>query len=251
MSVILELKNVSFSFARGQKLLDNLSLTLKEKNIYALMGANGAGKTTLFNILTGFIKPQNGEIIFRAESISQLAPYNINRKGISRTFQDLRLVYKLSVKENIVLTMQHNPSDNWLKAMMPEAFHRDGNKRLSEKADELIEKFFLTDVRGCLASEISYGQQKLLSIACCAANGSKLLLLDEAVAGLQPEYRNKIAMLLKQMKESGVTILLIEHNIDFIEDIADQIFFLREGKIIPFESMATLRKNKQVIDAYV
>ena len=249
--MILQLKHISFSFSPEKQILKDLSLSLEEKRIYALMGSNGAGKTTLFNIISGFIKSQSGEIFFGEKNLTHQQPYKINRQGIGRTFQNLRLITKLSVKENIVLAMQQNPTDNWLNAMLPETFHRYTNKTLDKKANEIVEQFFLSDIKKSLAAEISYGQQKLLSLACSVANGATLLLLDEAVAGIQPEYRNKIAKLIKQLKEQGKTILLIEHNTDFIADVADNIFFLHEGEISTFENMETLRKDKQVMEAYI
>jgi branched-chain amino acid transport system ATP-binding protein len=247
----LEIKNINFHFSIEKRILQDLSLSLEEKNIYALMGSNGAGKTTLFNLISGFIKLQSGKIFFGGKNLTHLRPYKINRQGIGRTFQDLRLITKLTVKENIILAMQQNPTDNWLSAMLPENFHRNSNAALENKANNIIEQFFLGDVRNSLAAEISYGQQKLLSLACCVANGATLLLLDEAVAGIQPEYRNKIAILIKHLKEEGKTILLIEHNTDFITDVADKIFFLHEGKITSFENMEALRKDKQVVEAYI
>jgi len=249
--LVFQLTNLTFTFPGKNHLLDNVSLGLEEKKIYALMGSNGAGKTTLFNLISGFIKPQSGEIFFSEKKLTHQQPYKINRQGIGRTFQDLRLITKLSVKENIILAMQQNPTDNWLNAMLPENFHRNTNAAQEIKANEIVEQFFLSDVQNSLAAEISYGQQKLLSLACCVANGATLLLLDEAVAGIQPEYRNKIAMLIKQLKEQGKTILLIEHNTDFIADVADKILFLHDGKISTFENMETLRKDKQVMEAYI
>ncbi|MBL0083888.1 MAG: ATP-binding cassette domain-containing protein [Saprospiraceae bacterium] len=246
-----ELKNITFTFPGKNHLLNNISLSLEQGKIYALMGSNGAGKTTLFNLISGFIKPQCGDIFFGEKNITLLQPYKINRQGIGRTFQDLRLITKLSVKENIVLAMQQNPTDNWLNAMLPEIFHRNTNAAQEKEANGIVEQFFLGDVKNSLAAEISYGQQKLLSLACCVANGATLLLLDEAVAGIQPEYLIKIAVLIKQLKEQGKTILLIEHNTDFIADVADKIFFLHDGEISTFDKMETLRKDKQVMEAYI
>jgi ABC-type branched-subunit amino acid transport system ATPase component len=249
--LILQLKNINFSFSSEKHILKDLSLALVEKKIYALMGSNGAGKTTLFNLITGFIKPQNGNVFFEEKNITHQQPYKINRQGIGRTFQDMRLITKLSVKENLILAMQKNPTDNWVRSMFPEKIYRSTNTALEKKADEIVERFFLYDVINSLASEISYGQQKLLSLACCVSNGSKLLLIDEAVAGIQPEYRNKIAILIKQLKEEGMTILLIEHNTDFIADVADLIFFLHGGGISTFENIETLRNDNQVMEAYI
>ncbi len=247
----LHLKHITFSFSPEKQILKDLSLSLEEKKIYALMGSNGAGKTTLFNIISGFIKPQSGENFFGEKNLTNQQPYKINRQGIGRTFQDLRLITKLSVKENIVLAMKGNPSDKWYNALMN--FKEDVIWDLVEarRPEKIAERFFLSDVLNSKAGEISYGQQKLLSLACCVANGATMLLLDEAVAGIQPEYRNKIAMLIKQLKEQGKTILLIEHNTDFIADVADKIFFLHDGEISIFDNMETLRKDKQVMEAYI
>lgn len=249
--MIIELKHLTFGFVPEKQILKDLFFSLEGQKIYALMGGNGAGKTTLFNLITGFIKPQSGEILFGGKNLAHQQPYIINRQGIGRTFQDLRLITKLTVKENIILAMQHNPTDNWINAMLPERFYRNSNKLLAQQADDIIEEYYLNDVKNSLAGEISYGQQKLLTLACCVANGAKLLLLDEAVAGIQPEYRNKIAKLIRTLREKGKTILLIEHNTDFIADVADTIFFLHEGILSTFETMDALREDQQVMAAYL
>jgi len=249
--LILELKHITFGFSPEKQILKDLSLSLEEKKIYALMGSNGAGKTTLFNLITGFIKTQIGGIFFENKSIINQQPYKINRQGISRTFQDLRLISKLTVKENIFLAIKNNPNDSWVKALLPKTVFWKKLQILELKAERIIQEYFLKDVSNSLACEISFGQQKLLNLACCVANGAKLLLLDEVVAGIQPEYRNKISILLKQLKAQGKTILLIEHNTDFIADISDKIFFLHDGEISTFENMETLRKDKQVMEAYI
>ena len=231
--VLLQVQNISKSFGE-QKVLQNVSFELEQGKIYTLMGANGSGKTTLFNLITGFLKPASGKIFFMEQNITHKSPYKINRKSIGRTFQDLRLITKLTVGENIILATRHNPTDNCLYAMLPRYYYRNTNQQLERKADEISEQFFLIDVKSNLAGEISYGQQKLLSLACSIANGATLLLLDEPVAGIQPEYRNKIAMILKQLQEQGKTILLIEHNTDFISEVSNKIIFLHEGKTIMY-----------------
>ncbi len=247
---ILNIENISKSFGE-RKLFENLSFELEEGKIYTLMGANGSGKTTLFNLITGFIRPESGKIWFSQQNITHKSPYKINRSGIGRTFQDLRLIAKLTVKDNIILAMQHNPTDNWLNAMLPGYFHRKTNQKLEKIADNIIEQFFLSNVKKSLAAEISYGQQKLLSLACCVTNGATMLLLDEPVAGIQPEYRSKISLLIKQLKQQGKTIFLIEHNTDFIADVADKLLFLHEGKITTFDNIESLRNDKQVMEAYI
>lgn len=247
----LQLNHITHSFSSEKQILKDLSLSLEQGKIYALMGSNGAGKTTLFNIISGFIKQKSGEIFFSEKNLTHTQAHQRNHLGIGRTFQDLRIITKLSVRENIILSMKENPTDNVLNALLPQSIYRNANKMLEQKADEIIAQFFLAQVQHSQAGEISYGQQKLLTLACCVANGATLLLLDEPVAGIQPEYRNKIATLIKQMKEQGKTTLLIEHNTGFIADVADKIFFLHDGKISTFENMEALKKDQQVMEAYI
>jgi branched-chain amino acid transport system ATP-binding protein len=251
LRLVLELKNITFGFSIEKQILKNISITLEDKQVYALMGGNGAGKTTLFNLISGFLKPQCGKIFFQGESITGLEPYLINRKGIGRTFQDVRLITRLSVKENIILAMHQNPSDKWNNALLPGVLFKSIAKKLDHKANEIAELFFLIDVINSLASDISFGQQKLLSLACCVANNASILLIDEAVAGVQPMYRDKIAFLIKQLKEQGKIILLVEHNSDFIENVADKIFFLHEGIIKTFKTIEELKEDQSVMKAYI
>lgn len=157
----LQLKNVTHSFSTSKKILDDISLELEKGKIYALMGANGSGKTTLFNVITGFIKPQSGAIFFNSDRLNGLLPHKINRLGIGRTFQDLRLISKLSVKENVLLAMNGNPTQVWYRAVLPKTVYKSAIDVLEEKADEIITNCFLRDVEYNLAGEISYGQQKL------------------------------------------------------------------------------------------
>lgn len=225
-------------------------MNLEQGKIYALMGSNGAGKTTLFNVITGFFRPQNGQVLLAGKNLVEQKPFKINRLGVSRTFQDLRLITKLSVRENIILSMKENPTDHILNALLPQSIHHSASKELEQKADKIIEQFFLSKVCYSKAGEISYGQQKLLTLACCVANGATLLLLDEPVAGIQPEFRSKVATLIRQMKEQGKTILLIEHNTDFISEVVDKIFFLHDGIISDFANIESLRADKIVMEAY-
>ena len=248
---MLTIQNLTFGFSPERPILKDLSLSLAGGKVFALMGGNGAGKTTLFNLVTGFIKPQSGKILFDGKNLAHQQPYTINRNGIGRTFQDLRLITKLSVLDNVILAMQHNPTDSWFNALMPQRLYQTSTRQFIEQAEKIIVTYQLEEVAHSLAGEISYGQQKLLTLACCVANGSKMILFDEAVAGVQPEYRNKIARLIHELKKCGKTILLIEHNTDFIADVADSIYFLHEGVLSAFESIAALREDKQVMAAYI
>lgn len=248
--MLLQVENLHFQFTTSKKILDGASFALETGKVYALMGSNGAGKTTLFHLLSGFLQPQSGSIRFGGKETMGWPPYRLNRLGISRTFQDLRLVTKLTVKENIKLAMQGNGSDKWYNALLPDAFFKQANAAMERKAATVLEQCFLTDVQDSLAGEISYGQQKLTNLACCIANDSRLLLLDEPVAGINPSYRDLMALLLSELKKQDKTILLIEHNTDFIEKIADQLFFMHDGQLAAFADLAALRKDERVMEAY-
>lgn len=249
--MLLEVKNINFGFTKDKPLLKDLSMSLEEGKIYVLMGANGSGKTTLFNLITGFYKSNQDSIVFNKTNISNLPPHKINQVGIGRTFQDLRLISKLTVKENIILSMKGNPTGNWHKALLPPSYYRKEISALNEKADLLIKEYFLNDIQNSLAGEISYGQQKLLNLASCVANEAALLLLDEPLAGINPEYRIRISSLLNKLKENGKTIFMIEHHTESIEQLADSIFFLSNGNIKEYKNYEQLKTDPQVIEAYL
>lgn len=231
--------------------MDNIDLSLEQGKIFALMGANGSGKTTLFNLITGFIKQKSGKILIGNTDISTLVPFKRNRLGVGRTFQDLRLVGNLNVKENIELAMKDNISDKWFNVLLPNKKVQQQEKISQIKTEEILKQFHLEEVQNNLANEISYGQQKLLTIACCVANDAKVLLLDEPVAGINPIYKEQIIEILKKISIEGKTILFIEHNTDFINDVAEQIFFLVKGKIKQYPNLASMKKDSEVINAYI
>jgi len=247
----LLIKNIIHSFSASKKILDNVTFELEKNRIYALMGANGSGKTTLFNIITGFIKPQSGDAFFNSQKIGGLLPHRINRLGIGRTFQDLRLISKLTVKENVLLAMDGDPTQAWYKAILPGFIYKSELSALEAKAEEIITACFLRDVASALAGEISYGQQKLLNLACCIANDAEMLLLDEPIAGINPNYQEHILDLLKRLRDQGRTVLLIEHNTDFLQQVADSFFFLKSGKLNAYDTFAQLKNDREVLDAYL
>lgn len=163
--MLLQLQNITFGFSSEKQLFKNLSFDLEKGKIYAMLGANGSGKTTLFNFISGFHKPHSGNIVFKQQNITHTEPYLISKIGIARTFQDLRLISKLTVKENVLLAMRDNPTDNWLNALMPASVFKKDLQHLENKADKILADYFLQDVKDSLGHEISFGQQKLLNLA--------------------------------------------------------------------------------------
>ena len=212
---ILSLENISKSFGE-RKLFENLSMELEAGKIYSLMGANGSGKTTLFNILTGFLKADSGKIHFNKIEINSKSPAEINKLGIARSFQDLRLINGLSVKDNMLMVME--------KKM----FHIATCEEY-KNVEKILEKVSLRNYTEHMGCDLSYGQQKLLTLGCCLANEPKLLLLDEPVAGIDNDNRGKIIDIVLKLKNEGITILQIEHDLEYIEASSDLVYQLDEN----------------------
>jgi branched-chain amino acid transport system ATP-binding protein len=217
-SKTLELKNIRKSFG-DVRVLNGVNLHLEKGVVYTLKGGNGSGKTTLINIISGFLKPDEGSLELNGRKISYFLPFRVNRMGIGRTFQDLRLATQMTVRENILLALEKR------KFSYP-------SKEQQERANEILEMVSLSEKRNEFAGEISYGQQKLLTIGCCIANNAELLLIDEPVAGIDKDNRQKIIQIIKQLKQRGKTILQIEHHPDYIEETSDYILQMEQGAIV-------------------
>lgn len=245
--MILQVKHISKAFGDNH-VLDGASLSLEFGQISVLMGANGSGKTTLFNIISGFLKPEAGIVYLDGKQIKSLSPHKIARMGLSRTFQDMRLINNLTVRENVLLAFSQQRGEAWWRVCYP---NRDEEQHLGRRADEILQTCFIEDVVGSLAGQISYGQQKLLNLACCLANDAPILLLDEPVAGVNPKYRDLLAQVILGLRTSGKALLIIEHNRDFIELVADKILFLNGGKISEYASYKAFRESEIVQNAYV
>jgi len=247
---MLKIINIHKAFGE-QKVLNGLTFDLEKGKIYTLIGGNGSGKTTLFNIISGFIRPDKGQVIFKGKEISKTAPFKITRAGISSSFQDLRLITTLPVRENILLSFKHNPGENILKAMMPPVIIKKNSIEFLKKADEILERIHLSEVADNLAGEISYGQQKLLTLGCCLANNPELILLDEPVAGIDEKNYENIRNIISILKQEGKTILQIEHHKEYIKEQSDKILFLNDGIISAFDNYETFGSNETVKSIYL
>jgi branched-chain amino acid transport system ATP-binding protein len=214
---MLVLKDIHKQFG-DVRVLNGVNLRLEKGFVYALKGGNGSGKTTLLNIISGFLPPTEGVVEFKGKKIAKFAPYRVNRLGIGRTFQDLRLVTQMTVYENILLALETK-------------LFASPTKEQKKRTDEILEKVSLTEKQNELAGEISYGQQKLLTIGCCIANNADLLLIDEPVAGIDKNNLLKITNLITQLKQEGKTILQIEHNNDYIKATSDRVLQMEKGMI--------------------
>ncbi len=242
---MLVIENLTKSFG-GIKAVDDCSFSVLQGKITALIGPNGAGKTTLFNCISGLENADHGSILYEHQDVSGWRDHERAEAGVARTFQLLHVFKNLTVFENAVVAI-HDRDQN----LLPSFFGLNGLKEEEEKKImDMLARVKLTNVRDTVAHELSYGQQKLLSFARALLQPHRLLLLDEPVAGVHPELRQEFAVLLKQLRDEGETMLVIEHDMEFAMDIADWIVVLREGKILKQGTPMEVRNDPSVLAVY-
>lgn len=247
---ILQVTELSKNFD-GVRALADFSCEVREREILGLIGPNGAGKTTLFNVVTGFIDPEEGQVIFRGIDVTHLAPYRRANQGIARTFQNLRLIRQLSVLDNVLLSFRDQPGE-----VLANAFFRSKKSRQHEavnrrEANQLLEEAGLAGKAADLAGNLSYGQQKLLSLVCCLAARTELFLLDEPVAGIAPEMRKKILGVIRELPTNGKSVILIEHDLDAVMQTCDRVVFMDAGTKVSEGTPQEVRNDPKVIEAYI
>jgi branched-chain amino acid transport system ATP-binding protein len=246
---ILRLDNVTRRFG-GLVALENVSLEVSRRGITAIIGPNGAGKTTLFNIISGFNTPTAGNVFFGDENITGVAPERIAKRGLVRTFQLVQLFDDLTVLENVKIGRHLHTRGGLLTALIPKLAARQ-EAAVESAARALLQRTGLADGADILASALPYGQKRLLEIARALAAEPKLLLLDEPAAGLNREETQRLANLLRQIATSGIAVLLIEHDMSLVMNVAERIAVLDFGRVIASGTPAEVRQNPDVIAAYL
>ncbi len=232
---MLELKGVTKRFG-GLVANDNVSMKVEKGQVYGIIGPNGAGKTTLFNCITGFLKPEAGQITFEGRDITSLPANVICRAGIARTFQIVQVLDSLTVRENAMVG----------------AFCRTNSRAIADKkAREVLEVVRLSDKDSALAGSLNIAQKKRLQIARALATGAKLVMLDEAMAGLTEAERMQAVQIIKDIKALDMTIVLIEHVMEVLMPVSDRVLVLNFGKKIAEDTPANIIKNEEVINAYL
>ena len=250
MDQVLNIINANKKFD-GTIALDDFSLEIPRDSITGIIGPNGAGKTTLFNVITGFLPLDSGKIIYNGKNLSRMPSYKIARTGIVRTFQQLRLITRITVQDNILLSFQNQAGEYLKNTFLFPGQVKEQERRNREKVKELLSFMGIEEKADDLVEDLSYGQQKMVSLACCLASGADLLLLDEPVAGINPGIIEKILKIIKKLQETGKTFVLIEHNIEAVMQVCDRVVFMDEGKKIAEGDPESVRHDPAVIEAYL
>lgn len=248
---LLSVNDLSISFG-GLKAVSDFNLKLQKNDLAGLIGPNGAGKTTVFNMLTGVYLPGTGDIQLDGKSLVGLKPYQINHRGVARTFQNIRLFSDLTVIDNLKIAYHSHAKYGLFGAICRLPGFYNGEKEMHEKSMELLKIFKLDHKYGELAKNLPYGEQRRLEIARAMATQPRLLLLDEPAAGMNPQETHELMGLIRWIREEfDLTILLIEHDMSLVMGVCENIFVLDYGQIIAVGTPDEIRNNRRVIEAYL
>ncbi|MCI7180245.1 MAG: ABC transporter ATP-binding protein [Schaedlerella sp.] len=248
---LLEVKNLGISFG-GLKAVNEFQVTIEKGSLYGLIGPNGAGKTTIFNLLTGVYKPDEGIILLDGENIVGKKTIDINKAGIARTFQNIRLFKDLSVLDNVKAGLHNHYNYSTLEGIFRLPKYYKVEKAMDEKAMELLDVFGLAEEAHTLASNLPYGKQRKLEITRALATEPKLLLLDEPAAGMNPNETKELMDTISFVRDKfDMTILLIEHDMKLVSGICEQLTVLNFGQVLAEGRTSEVLNNPEVIKAYL
>ncbi|MCI6159622.1 MAG: ABC transporter ATP-binding protein [Selenomonadaceae bacterium] len=249
--VLLKAENVSMVFG-GLKAVSDFNFHINRGELVGLIGPNGAGKTTAFNMFTGVYRPTTGEITLDGKSIVGMKPYQITKRGIARTFQNIRLFSELTVLENVKIAFHDRIKYSLAEAVLRVGRYLKEEEAIEEQALKLLSIFHLEKQADEKAKNLPYGAQRRLEIARALAAKPKLLLLDEPAAGMNPQETNELTEMIRWIrKEFGLTVLLIEHDMSLVMGLCERIYVLEYGTIIAEGTPEVIQKNPEVIRAYL
>ncbi len=236
--ILLQIRNLNKNFG-GLQAIDDVTLDLPAGVITTLVGPNGAGKTTLFNLITGHLIPTSGTIHWLGKPLKGVQPWQVARLGIARTFQDLRLYSQMTVEENVMTVMERS---SWL--------WQGGRKAAEQRVTEILTETQLLEKRQERAVDLAYAERKFLSLARIMASEAKLWLLDEPASGLDPRSFDRFVTLLRAYAKRGITICIIEHNLDIVIKLSDRVAFLDQGKLLAQGSSEDILKDPHLAAIY-
>ena len=247
---ILEISHVSKYF-QGLIAINDLSMKVKKGQIYGIIGPNGAGKTTLFNCITGIYRPEIGKILWKGQDIKGASPDKIASLGILRTFQTIRLFAEMSVAENIMSGRHIKSKQRWYNGVIPTPAYFKDEKENWEKVGELMAFFNLSEYATTPAGDLSYGTQRRIEMARALAAEPELLILDEPAAGLNENETIELTQTIRKIKEMGVTIMMIEHDMDMVMSLTEYITVINFGAKISEGVPSFVQDDPVVIEAYI
>ena len=248
---ILDVRELGIDFG-GLTAVDGFNLMIGRNEITGLIGPNGAGKTTVFNLLTNVYQPTRGSILIDGMPTAGKKTYQVNRMGVARTFQNIRLFKELSVIDNIKVGLHESMKYDLASSLIRLPNYWKEEKHCTERAFELLDIFHMADMAYTQAGSLPYGAQRRLEIMRALATSPKLLLLDEPAAGMNPQETLELAQFIREIRTNfHKTILLIEHHMDLVMDIADRIYVLDFGQLIAQGTPDEIQNNERVIDAYL
>ena len=250
MKYVLEIENVSKLFF-GLVAIDDLTIKVKPGQIYGIIGPNGAGKTTLFNCVTGIYKPEKGTIKYKGEDITGMPAHKIAQKGVLRTFQNIRLFKEMSVAENIMAGCPTKSKQKWYHSIIHTPFYKKDNDKSWKKVEELMDFFNLTKFAMIPTGDLSYGNQRKVEMARALAAEPELLILDEPAAGLNENETIELTNIILKIKEMGLGIMMIEHDMDMVMKLTDYITVINFGKEISQGEPDFVQDDPRVIEAYI
>ena len=248
---ILEVRGLTMRFG-GLLAVNGVELAVRDKQVVSMIGPNGAGKTTVFNCLTGFYQPTSGEILLDGEAIQGLPGHKIARKGVVRTFQNVRLFKDMTTVENLLVAQHRHLDTGLLSGLLKTRDFRKSERAAMDFAAHWLEQVNLTEVANRPAGTLAYGQQRRLEIARCMMTRPRILMLDEPAAGLNPKETEDLKALIGVLRDThGVTVLLIEHDMKLVMSISDHIYVINQGCPLADGTPEQVRDNPDVIKAYL
>lgn len=248
--MLLEIKDVSKTFG-GLKALDRININIEQGEILSLIGPNGAGKTTLFNLITGIHKFDKGIIVFKNIVLNKFNPFRISRLGICRTFQNLRIFSNMTVLENVIIGNSAKNNIGLFESIIHSSNFYKKEREVQKICISLLEFVNLKDKANEISKNLSYGEQRRLEVARALATSPTLLLLDEPTAGMNPIETANLMELIKNIRDKGITIFLIEHDMKVVMGISDRIVVLDYGEKIAEGKPEEIKNNEKVIEAYL